>query len=100
MTVLTNHRVVDVSNRLLSGNKDIRQIYDKTWTVTVVDQNVKNAFVLPCGNIFVFTGMLDLCENDDQVLTNQNTAMSTNHTPAAGNDHWPRDEPRHPGACR
>ena len=60
-------RVVDVSNRLLSANRDIRQIYDKTWTVTVVDQNVQNAFVLPCGNIFVFTGMLDVCDNDDQL---------------------------------
>ena len=60
-------RVVRVSNRILQGNRDIRQIYDKTWTVTVVDQPVKNAFVLPSGNIFVFKGMLDLCENDDQL---------------------------------
>jgi len=60
-------RVVRVSNRILQGNKDIRQIYDKTWTVTVVNQSVKNAFVLPSGNIFVFKGMLDLCENDDQL---------------------------------
>jgi len=60
-------RVVKVSNRILQGNKDIRQIYDKNWTVTVVDQPVKNAFVLPSGNIFVFKGMLDLCENDDQL---------------------------------
>jgi len=60
-------RVVNVSNRILQGNRDIRQIYDKNWTVTVVDQPVKNAFVLPSGNIFVFKGMLDLCENDDQL---------------------------------
>eukprot|EP00092_Neocalanus_flemingeri_P028561 GFUD01031017.1.p1 GENE.GFUD01031017.1~~GFUD01031017.1.p1 ORF type:complete len:385 (+),score=130.30 GFUD01031017.1:323-1477(+) len=60
-------RVVKVSNRILQGNRDIRQIYDKNWTVTVVDQPVKNAFVLPSGNIFVFKGMLDLCENDDQL---------------------------------
>jgi len=60
-------RVVNVSNRILQGNKDIRQIYDKSWTITVVDQPVKNAFVLPSGNIFVFKGMLDLCENDDQL---------------------------------
>ena len=60
-------RVARVSNRLLSGNKDIRQIYDKTWTITVVDQPVQNAFVLPSGNIFIFRGMLDLCQNDDQL---------------------------------
>ena len=60
-------RVVRVSNRLLKGNRDIRQIYDKSWTVTVVDLPIKNAYVLPSGNIFVFKGMLDLCFNDDQL---------------------------------
>ena len=60
-------RVARVSNRILKGNKDLRQIYDKTWTVTVVDQPIQNAFVLPSGNIFIFRGMLDLCENDDQL---------------------------------
>ena len=27
-----------MSNKLLMGNRDVRQIYDKQWTVTVVDQ--------------------------------------------------------------
>ena len=61
------NRVVNVSNQLLKGNRDIRQIYDKSWTVTVVDLPIRNAYVLPCGNIFVFRGMLDLCRNDDQL---------------------------------
>ena len=39
-------------------------------TVTVIDRNDKNAFVLPTGNIFVFSGMLDMCTNDDQVSKN------------------------------
>jgi len=60
-------RVVAVSNRLLLGNRDMRQIYDKEWTVTVVNTDEKNAFVLPGGNIFVFKGMIDLCDNDDQL---------------------------------
>ena len=60
-------RVTTVANRLLRGNRDLRQIYDKEWTVTVIDQATKNAFVLPSGNIFVFTGMLDVCSNDDQL---------------------------------
>jgi len=60
-------RVVRVSNQLLKGNRDLRQIYDKNWTVTVVDLPIKNAFVLPSGNIFVFKGMLDFCVNDDQL---------------------------------
>jgi len=59
--------VARVANRLLAANRDLRQIYDKQWTVTVVDQDIKNAFVLPSGNIFVFRGMINLCENDDQL---------------------------------
>ena len=77
-----------MSNKLLRGSKDIRQIYDKQWTVTVIDQvdisallqgfisclpsqPIVNAFVSPSGNIFVFTGMLDLCKNDDQLAVRQ-----------------------------
>ena len=60
-------RVARVSNKILKGNKDLRQIYDKSWTVTVVNQPIQNAFVLPSGNIFIFQGMLDLCDNDDQL---------------------------------
>ena len=76
-------RVSRVSNRILNGNKDLRQIYDKTWTVTVVDQPVQNAFVLPSGNIFIFRGMLDLCENDDQlaVIIGHEMAHSINQKP-------------------
>lgn len=60
-------RVSRVANRILAGNKDLRQIYDKNWTVTVVNQPDKNAFVLPSGNIFVFRGMLETLDNDDQL---------------------------------
>jgi len=60
-------RVTRVANRLLQGNKDLRQIYDKQWTVTVVDNPTRNAFVLPSGNIFMYRGMLDLCKNDDML---------------------------------
>ena len=34
-------------------------------------QPIVNAFVSPSGNIFVFTGMLDLCKNDDQLAVRQ-----------------------------
>ncbi len=41
-------RVKQVANRLLVANKQLPQIYTKTWTITVLDdpRNV-NAFVLP-----------------------------------------------------
>ena len=32
-----------------------------------MSQTTRNAFVLPSGNIFVYKGMLDFCENDDQL---------------------------------
>ena len=60
-------RVARVSNRLLNGNKDLRQIYDKNWTITVINLPIQNALVLPSGNIFIYRGMLELCKNDDQL---------------------------------
>lgn len=40
------------------------------WTIHVVDDpEQKNAFVLPGGHIFVFTGILPVCENDAGLAT-------------------------------
>ena len=60
-------RVAQVATRILKSNKDISEIRQKTWTVTVIDDTEKNAFVLPTGNIFVYTGMLSCCSNDDEL---------------------------------
>ncbi|XP_046637255.1 metalloendopeptidase OMA1, mitochondrial-like [Daphnia pulicaria] len=61
-------RVKRVADRLLYANKHLPQIYTKTWTITVLDDpRNMNAFVLPNGNIFVFTGMLDFCTTDDEL---------------------------------
>jgi len=70
--VKTSHpvysHVAEVVNRLLKANKDIPQVFTKTWTITVLDEpKTINAFVLPNGNIFVFTGMLNLCSSDDEL---------------------------------
>ena len=56
-----------VASRILKSNSDLKEIGGKNWTVTVIDRGDKNAFVLPTGNIFVFSGLLDFCKNDDQV---------------------------------
>ncbi|XP_037526945.1 metalloendopeptidase OMA1, mitochondrial [Rhipicephalus sanguineus] len=61
------HRVVRVANQLLHGNKDIPEIHDVTWSVSVIDSPMKNAFVMPNGQIFVFAGMLEICGNDEQL---------------------------------
>lgn len=35
------------------------------WEVNVIDSDETNAFVIPGGKVFVFTGILPVCENDD-----------------------------------
>lgn len=37
----------------------------ETWEVSVIDDSLKNAFVIPGGKVFVFRGILRLCETDD-----------------------------------
>ncbi len=40
-------RVAKVVNQILNANKDLPRIHDKDWTITVVDSDMTNAFVLP-----------------------------------------------------
>jgi Zn-dependent protease with chaperone function len=35
------------------------------WEVHVIDDDMKNAFVIPGGKVFVFRGILDICNGDD-----------------------------------
>ncbi|XP_043192105.1 metalloendopeptidase OMA1, mitochondrial-like [Amphibalanus amphitrite] len=59
--------VVRVANRLLSANRDLAEM-QRDWAVTVVaDDAHVNAYAMECGNIVVFTGMLLMCDNDDQL---------------------------------
>ncbi|XP_035503447.1 metalloendopeptidase OMA1, mitochondrial isoform X2 [Scophthalmus maximus] len=54
------HKVVErVVQHLAQRNKDIPQVSDVTWSVHVVQSPNVNAFVLPNGKVFMFTGMLD-----------------------------------------
>ena len=52
-------RVATIAARILNSNNDFEEIKNKKWTVSVIDQEDKNAFVLPSGNIFVFTGKIN-----------------------------------------
>lgn len=57
-----------VATRIIHSNLDIKQFKEKHWTTAVIDApQVKNAMVVGDGKIFVFTGMLNLCENDDSL---------------------------------
>jgi Zn-dependent protease with chaperone function len=61
-------RVVNVANRLIESNQEIPQLQRTKWLVTVVNEpSITNAFVLPSGHIFIFTGILNKCSNDDQL---------------------------------
>ncbi|XP_070688975.1 metalloendopeptidase OMA1, mitochondrial isoform X2 [Pempheris klunzingeri] len=54
------HQVVErVVQHLAQRNKDIPEVSDVTWSVHVVQSPNVNAFVLPNGKVFMFTGMLD-----------------------------------------
>lgn len=54
------HQVVErVVQHLAQRNKDIPEVSEVTWTVHVVQSPNINAFVLPDGKVFMFTGMLE-----------------------------------------
>ncbi|KAK3683216.1 metalloendopeptidase [Vermiconidia calcicola] len=40
-------------------------IADEAWEIHVIDDPMKNAFVIPGGKVFVFRGILDICKGDD-----------------------------------
>ncbi|CAK9302965.1 unnamed protein product [Gordionus sp. m RMFG-2023] len=70
--IRTNHPyyniVIDVLQKLFNSNRDIPQLNKlANWSVSIVEDDAKNAFVLPNGQIFVFTGMLKIIENTDQL---------------------------------
>lgn len=75
--------VAKVAKQLLDGNKDIDSINQHDWSVSVInDPDTMNAFVLASGNIFVFSGLLQICDNNDQlgvVLSHEMSHAILNH---------------------
>uniref|UniRef100_A0A3Q3E5F9 Metalloendopeptidase OMA1, mitochondrial n=1 Tax=Hippocampus comes TaxID=109280 RepID=A0A3Q3E5F9_HIPCM len=54
------HRVVEqVVQHLARRNQDLAEMADVDWSVHVVQSDNSNAFVLPNGKVFMFTGMLE-----------------------------------------
>ncbi|XP_026201164.1 metalloendopeptidase OMA1, mitochondrial isoform X2 [Anabas testudineus] len=54
------HQAVELLvQHLAKSNKDIPEVSDITWSIHVVQSPNINAFVLPNGKVFMFTGMLD-----------------------------------------
>ena len=44
-------RIARVAHRIIAANKDLGEISKKEWTITVIDDPQKNAFVLPVSRI-------------------------------------------------
>ncbi|KAF2734787.1 hypothetical protein EJ04DRAFT_492816 [Polyplosphaeria fusca] len=42
-------------------------LHNVDWEVFVIDSPQQNAFVIPGGKVFVFTGMLPMCKNEDGI---------------------------------
>ena len=56
------HRMVQrVLDRLIPHSG----LEGENWEIHVIDDPMKNAFVIPGGKVFVFRGMLDVCQGDD-----------------------------------
>ncbi|WFD00666.1 metalloendopeptidase [Malassezia yamatoensis] len=67
-------RVQKVADRILNVCQDLdleraKNATPTHWNVHVIDSPEKNAFALPGGSIFVFTGILPVCENDQGLAT-------------------------------
>ncbi|XP_037830180.1 metalloendopeptidase OMA1, mitochondrial isoform X2 [Kryptolebias marmoratus] len=63
------HQMVEQSVELLvQKNKDILEVSDVPWSVHVVESPQINAFVLPNGKVFMFTGMLESVTDVDQLM--------------------------------
>lgn len=56
-------RIKRIGNRIaaVSGRSDF------AWEFTVIDDATPNAFCLPGGKVFFYTGILKLTQNDDQI---------------------------------
>ncbi|XP_073400678.1 metalloendopeptidase OMA1, mitochondrial isoform X3 [Dendrobates tinctorius] len=60
--------VQKIVDYLITCNRDLPEVSKMQWTVHVVDKpEVINAYVLPNGQVFVFTGMLQAVADVDQL---------------------------------
>lgn len=59
-------RVVNVGKRIVAAYPDAAQ-YE--WSFYVLEDDTINAFALPGGKVFFYTGILKLMKNDDQIAT-------------------------------
>ncbi|WPH02763.1 Hypothetical protein R9X50_00563100 [Acrodontium crateriforme] len=56
------HRLV---SRVLSRLIPASGLEGEDWEIHVINENIKNAFVIPGGKVFVFKGILDVAQGED-----------------------------------
>ncbi|GFO03230.1 metalloendopeptidase oma1, mitochondrial [Plakobranchus ocellatus] len=61
------YRVLDVAERLLRANPELSQMKFDKWNVYVIKDPMVNACVLPTGDMFVFNGILEIANTQDQL---------------------------------
>lgn len=60
--------VSKIVGNIIKSNQDITNVRNKSWSLYVINQpDIKNAFALSNGSIFIFTGLLTLIENENQL---------------------------------
>ncbi|XP_072275455.1 metalloendopeptidase OMA1, mitochondrial [Pyxicephalus adspersus] len=60
-------QVQKIVQHLIACNSDLPEVAKIEWTLHVVDKPIVNAYVLPNGQIFVFTGILKSVADIDQL---------------------------------
>lgn len=69
---ITEHKRIKVDSPLFHSIETLCNILlsdiniHKTWTLTILDDDVINAFVLPDGSIYIYTGLLKIFDNIDE----------------------------------
>ncbi|KAF9363191.1 hypothetical protein BGX34_004655 [Mortierella sp. NVP85] len=64
-----NHPYVHYVKRVASRIIKAAGMENLEWEFHVIDSDEKNAFVLPGGKVFVFTGILPIAKNEDGLAT-------------------------------
>ncbi|XP_075251473.1 metalloendopeptidase OMA1, mitochondrial-like [Convolutriloba macropyga] len=63
------HKLIETTAaKILRANRDLESVQNINWQLTVVHSKEPNAFVLPNGHIFVFSGMVnEFVQNEHQL---------------------------------
>ena len=67
--ISTDKKLQDRIKRIGEKIAAVSERSDFAWEFTVIQDDTPNAFCLPGGKVFFYTGILKITENDDQIAT-------------------------------